>query len=69
MSEDADPAPDDAHPGTGDPPVPSGVDRAQIEAMLHLSPEQRLRLLEDWIDGIEELRRLAAAGGGLGTAR
>jgi hypothetical protein len=69
MNEDADRTPDDAYPGAGDSPVPSGVDRAQIEAMLDLSPEHRLRLLEDWIDGIEELRRLAAAGGGLGTAR
>jgi hypothetical protein len=69
MSEDADRTPDDAYLEAGGLLVPSGVDRAQIEAMLDLSPEHRLRLLEDWIDGIEELRRLAAAGGGLGTAR
>jgi hypothetical protein len=69
MSEHADRTPDDAYLEAGGLPAPSGVDRAQIEAMLDLSPEHRLRLLEDWIDGIEELRRLAAAGGGLGTAR
>jgi hypothetical protein len=68
MSQDVNRAPNDAaSPEVGDP-SPSGVDRAQIESMLDLSPAQRLRLLEDWLDGIEHLRRLAAEGGGLGAA-
>jgi hypothetical protein len=48
--------------GAISPPEASGVDRDQLEAMLALSPEQRLRLLEEWIDGIEELRRLMRGG-------
>lgn len=63
MSQDAKRGPDDAAN-----PQASGVDRAQIESMLDLSPTQRLRLLEDWLDGIEHLRRLAAEGGELGAA-
>jgi hypothetical protein len=47
---------------TGPDPVPdideNGVDRAQIRAMLALSPLERLRRLEEFVDSVAELRRL-----------
>lgn len=38
---------------------PDGVDLTQIRAMLRLTPEQRLQVLQDMIDFVAE-----AAGGG-----
>ena len=34
----------------------AGVDRAQIRAMLALSPEERLRLVEEFLDSVAETR-------------
>jgi len=36
----------------------SGVDRAQIRAMLDLSPEERLRRVEDFVESVLEIRRI-----------
>ena len=34
----------------------NGVDRAQIRAMLALSPEQRLKRVEDFVESVIEIR-------------
>ena len=34
----------------------NGVDRAQIRAMLDLTPEERLRKVEDFTQGLVEIR-------------
>ncbi len=34
----------------------NGVDRAQIRAMLDLTPEERLRKVEDFVRGLVEIR-------------
>jgi len=36
----------------------NGVDRAQIRAMLRLSPEERLRKVEEFVEGVLEIREL-----------
>jgi hypothetical protein len=36
----------------------NGVDRAQIRAMLALSPEERLRKAQDFINAMIEIREL-----------
>jgi hypothetical protein len=52
------PVPDDA------PAAPdideNGVDRAQIRAMLRLTPVERLRLVEDFVESALEIRALNA---------
>ena len=44
------------------PPAPdideNGVDRAQIRAMLALTPEERLRQVEDFLESVFEIREL-----------
>jgi hypothetical protein len=44
-----------------DPPVPdideNGVDRAQIRAMLALTPEERLARAEEFADSVLEIRK------------
>jgi hypothetical protein len=49
----------------GEPTVPdideNGVDRAQIRAMLALTPEQRLEAVEEFVAAALEIRRLNAA--------
>jgi hypothetical protein len=40
----------------------AGVDRAQIRAMLALSPEERLRLVEEFLDSVAETREANEAG-------
>lgn len=45
------------------------VDRAQIERMLALSPVERLREVEDWVNGITELRELQQRERDLGEVR
>jgi hypothetical protein len=40
----------------------SGVDRAQIRAMLALTPEQRLRRVEEFVEAALEIRELNASG-------
>ncbi len=39
----------------------NGVDRAQIRAMLALSPEERLRRVEAFVEAALEIRELNAA--------
>jgi hypothetical protein len=41
-----------------DPPAesPDGVDLTLIEWTLSLTPRERLDLLQDWVDGLAELR-------------
>jgi hypothetical protein len=36
----------------------NGVDRAQIRAMLRLSPEERLRKVEEFVESMLEIREL-----------
>jgi hypothetical protein len=38
----------------------NGVDRAQIRAMLRLSPEERLRRVEEFVESVLEIRELNA---------
>jgi hypothetical protein len=40
----------------------AGVDREQIRAFLRLSPEERLRRVEEHVEGILEIRERNAAG-------
>ncbi len=40
----------------------AGVDRAQIRAMLALSPEERLRLVEEFLDSVAETREANEEG-------
>ena len=47
----------------------TGVDLEQIERMLQLSPIERVEVLEDWINGIAELRGLMDEGGDVGETR
>ena len=48
-----------------DPPKPdvdeNGVDRAQIRAMLALTPEERLKKVEEFVEGALEIRELNEA--------
>lgn len=39
----------------------NGVDRAQIRAMLRLTPEERLRYVEEFVESALEIRELNAA--------
>lgn len=53
--------PDD-DPAPREPDVDEdGVDRAQIRAMLALSPEERLRRVEAFVEAALEIRELNAA--------
>ncbi len=36
----------------------NGVDRAQIRQMLRLSPEERLRRVEEYVDSVLEIRAI-----------
>ena len=51
-------------PEDGSPAVPdideNGVDRAQIRAMLRLTPEERLRYVEEFVESALEIRELNA---------
>ena len=38
----------------------NGVDREQIRAMLRLTPEERLRLVEEFVESALEIRELNA---------
>ena len=40
----------------------AGVDREQIRAFLRLTPEERLRLVEEHVEAILEIREIDAAG-------
>jgi hypothetical protein len=42
------------------PPVPEGIDVTLIDWMLGLSPEDRLRVLQDHVDLITSARRAPA---------
>ena len=51
--------PADASPETGRPDVDeNGVDRAQIREMLRLTPEERLRRVEAFVEAALEIREL-----------
>jgi hypothetical protein len=53
-----------ALPGAPEPLAeesPDGVDLTLIRWTLSLTPLQRLELLQDWVDGLAELRRGRAA--------
>jgi hypothetical protein len=39
-----------------------GVDRAQIRAMLALSPEERLKRVEEFVESVLEIRERNGAG-------
>jgi hypothetical protein len=54
------PPSDEVHPAAPDIDA-SGVDRAQIRAMLALSPEERLRQVEDFVEAALEIRELNGA--------
>ena len=41
----------------------AGVDREQIRAFLKLTPEERLRRVEEHVESILEIREINAAGG------
>jgi hypothetical protein len=49
--------------GTPAPPDidENGVDREQIRAMLRLTPEERLRFVEEFVESALEIRELNAA--------
>jgi hypothetical protein len=51
-------------PDSGAPPAPdidaNGVDRAQIRAMLALSPLERLRRVEEFVESVMEIQALNA---------
>jgi hypothetical protein len=53
------PTPEDASPEAPDIDG-NGVDRAQIRAMLRLAPEERLRLVEEFVESALEIRELNA---------
>lgn len=53
-------------PPRDDTPAPpdldeNGVDREQIRAMLRLTPEQRLRYVEEFVESALEIRELNAS--------
>ena len=50
---------------TGPPPDidSAGVDREQIRAFLKLTPEERLRRVEEHVESVLEIREINAAGG------
>ena len=41
----------------------AGVDREQIRAFLKLTPEERLRRVEEHVESVLEIREINAAGG------
>lgn len=41
----------------------NGVDRAQIRAMLALTPEERLRRVQEFVESALEIRELNGSGG------
>lgn len=59
MSQRPTPTSDVARPAADVPPPaesPDGVDLTLIRWTLSLTPLQRLELLQDWVDGLTELR-------------
>lgn len=54
MAEGEDPSPEPAEPDFDE----NGVDLAQIRHMLALTPEERLRFVEDLADSIDHIRAL-----------
>lgn len=53
-----------SEPADASPAAPdideNGVDRAQIRAMLRLTPEERLRYVEEFVESALEIRELNA---------
>lgn len=58
MAQPSHPASDFTDPDFS-PPMesPDGVDLTLIQWTLSLTPLERLELLQDWVDGLNELRR------------
>jgi len=57
------PAPPDKGPDSEPPEIDeNGVDRAQIRSMLVLSPEERLRRVEEFVQSALAIRELNEAG-------
>jgi hypothetical protein len=56
-----DPLPVNAQP-EGSAIDENGVDRAQIRAMLALSPEERLKRVEEFVESVLEIRERNGAG-------
>jgi len=56
-------SPSELEPWAAEPGAvsPEGVDLTLIRWTLSLTPLQRLELLQDWVDGLAELRRGRAA--------
>ena len=54
---------DDASAGPPPDIDAAGVDREQIRAFLKLTPEERLRRVEEHVESILEIREINAAGG------
>ena len=50
------PLPDPEPDSPPDTESPDGVDLTPIHWMLSLTPLERLEVLQDWVDGITELR-------------
>lgn len=63
MREPSRPGPASFVSAQADPPAesPDGVDLTLIRWTLSLTPLQRLELLQDWVDGLSELRHGRAA--------
>jgi hypothetical protein len=60
MGKPPQPAPGAPEPSPDHLPVeesPDGVDLTLIRWTLSLTPLERLELLQDWVDGLTELRR------------
>ena len=60
MAEPSQPPPNIPEPASDPLPPeesPDGVDLTLIQWTLSLTPLQRLELLQDWVDGLAELRR------------
>lgn len=50
-------------PAPGEPDIDAdGVDRAQIRAMLELTPEERLKRVQEFVESAFEIRMLNGAG-------
>jgi hypothetical protein len=64
VAQPAQPVPGAPRPAPEDPAAaesPDGVDLTLIRWTLSLTPLERLELLQDWVDGLAELRHGRAA--------
>jgi hypothetical protein len=54
---------DDSSAGPAPEIDAAGIDREQIRAFLGLTPEERLRRVEEYVESVLEIRDINAAGG------